>query len=203
MPNATTKYHPIIFDAESIRAIFDDRKSQTRRVVAPPPREYATGLWDWAPKRPPGIRGASVAELEAILLETSRWKPGDRLWVKETWAVSGQFRDGTRYEYKAFPADGQDERSVGGRWKSPRFMPRAASRITLEVTAVRIERLQEVSDEDAIAEGGFLEQEDKTRWHRPAFVEHWDALNAKRGFPWENNDWVRVTEFRRVTEAVA
>jgi hypothetical protein len=89
-------------------------------------------------------------------------------------------------------------------WRSSIHIPREASRLTLEVRDVRVERLQDISENDAIAEGvdtshcfcGVPELKDKC--HRHKFMELWDKLNAKRGYPWDSNPWVYVIEFMRI-----
>lgn len=197
-----SRVHPIIFDGESVRAILEGRKTQTRRVVrvaqAPPVR---------AP-----------------------WSPGDRLWVREAWrhVASG---DDTRWEYRAggwmqasmtdapglTDRDAEAEYEGSGRapqWRSPIYMPRAASRLTLVVKRVRVERAQEIRMADAVAEGyPFVGKRDPeydsaragvgdgsaaVQW----FARRWDDINAKRGSPWESNPWVWVCEFG-VEEALA
>lgn len=86
------------------------------------------------------------------------------------------------------------------RWKSPRCMPRWASRLTLEVTAVRVERVQEITCEGITAEGvpGYDGHVMTNAERRRAFAGPWDAINAKRGAGWDANPWVWVIEFRRV-----
>ena len=137
------------------------------------------------------------------------YAPGDRLWVRETWAeVSSGI-----IEYKASyqePYTGlSDIDHVGKKikWKSPRFMPKVAARIWLEVTNVRVERLQEISDVDRLKEGirvmaataeELLNDYKTTEMGRREFRELWDSLNAKRGYGWDVNPWVWVIEFKRV-----
>jgi len=84
-------------------------------------------------------------------------------------------------------------------YKPPMFMPRAWSRITLEVTGVRVERLQEISEADAVAEGMTMIGPAALA-NRTSFARLWDAINAKRGYPWASNPWVWVVEFRRENE---
>lgn len=125
--------------------------------------------------------------------------PGQRLWVRETWAESGY----KRIEYKAFPADGSDFRCVT-RWKPSIHMPRWASRITLEVTGVRVERVQEISERDAEAEGIDESGTSCTVCNEPyacavdGFACLWNSINAKRGYSWESNPWVWVVEFKQI-----
>ena len=119
---------PILFSAPMVRALLDGRKTQTRRLA-----------WRWR-ESTDGWRADSVPTI------WQRVKPGDRLWARETWGE--QRRGGLVYR-----AD--DLRALGSSnpWRSPIHMPRQASRITLTVTAVRVERLQEISEADARAEG--------------------------------------------------
>lgn len=95
-------------------------------------------------------------------------------------------------------------------WRSPRFMPRWASRLTLELLGVRVERLQEISEEDALAEGvastaifGHGDTIIAGEYARERFPRVWDALNAKRGYSWESNPFVWALTFRRITSQEA
>jgi hypothetical protein len=208
---------PILFSGPMVRALLDGRKTQTRRVIRLPADR---GQWE-----------SSDLQGHAVIWNTTTGKviscphgaPGDRLWVRETWCQEVD-RDGRLIEGKAlYAADGQEvflSDGDGGTawrpdgrarspWRSPLFMPRWASRITLELTAVRVERLQDISEADAVAEaapckmvtnlypeqcGCFLAEDEPT--HHFALL--WDSLNAKRA-PWASNPWVWVLEFRRVT----
>jgi hypothetical protein len=171
---------PIAFTGEMVRAILDGRKSQTRRVAKPQPGDNP---------RDDGYEST-------ILARCPYGRPGDLLWVKETWC-GGQY--GTAYFYKS---DWQ-EHDYGPRWKSQRFMPRKASRILLEVTGVRVERVRDISIEDACDEG--IYQKNPT-WEdicppdpREDFEELWDSINGKKpGKSWDDNPWVWVIEFKRV-----
>jgi hypothetical protein len=176
---------PIIFGAESVRAIMEGRKTQTRRVIKLPPTS-PTSLDLSDPNEPwRVVDGAIFIETgwrSCWVVECPYGSPRARLWVREAWRE--QAADQISYR-----ADGEVE---GARWRSPILMPRWASRITLEIAAVRVERLQEISDEDVAAEGGDS---------RNAFAVYWDALNAKRGHPWASDPWVWVLEFRRLNGA--
>jgi hypothetical protein len=151
--------------------------------------------------------------------------PGDRLWVKEAFIpdppINGEwpdmggdfrladipdaYRSPSHVLYKADPrwAHAQD-----WLWRPVIFMPRWASRITLEVTEVRVEQLQDISEEDAVAEGctagggvtsGPMDPYE-TDGHTAVedYAAAWDELNAKRGFPWESNPWVWAVNFKQV-----
>ena len=114
-------------------------------------------------------------------------KPGDELWVRETW-------NGTESEGIAYRAT--DPQMDGEPWKPSIFMPRWASRLQLVIKDVRVERLQDISIDDIYAEGAY-----SINWGRMPGSEHkafkalWDSINAKRGYGWETNPWVWVVEF--------
>ncbi len=152
------KEHPILFSAPMVRAILEGGKTQTRRVLKPQPlfltgrgrRVYADCDFKAAWADSPGtLEGSGFPDCPF----------GDRLWVRETFAEIGCIGwniDKFEYAYRADFPNGKWEGSADmcfEKWKPSIFMPRAASRITLEVTDVRVERLNEISEADAIAEG--------------------------------------------------
>ena len=111
---------------------------------------------------------------------------GDRLWVKETFAGKKDV------VYKATNKD-----NIRYSWKSSIFMPRWASRITLEITDVRVERLQDITLDDIHAEGSLIaDEQGAAGW----YMDLWDFLNAKRGFGWETNPFVWVISFKRIEQ---
>lgn len=120
-------------------------------------------------------------------------KPGDRLWVRETFSVTGD-----AITYRA-SVDGSTQSAKG--WKPAIHMPRTACRLAVDVMDVEIERLQDITSDDAVAEGiephdsGDAAEEDA--FNRSAYAELWDSLNAKRGFSWKRNPWVWVVTFMR------
>jgi hypothetical protein len=136
----------------------------------------------------------------------SRWNrygiPGDRLWVREAFYIIGEFpgkTPGTRWtHYRADSSNNFDNApSWTGPWKPSIFMPRWASRILLEITNVRVERLQEITRKDAIAEGCEERSEDGA-WLGPevAFCRLWESINGPGS--WEANPWVWCVSFRRI-----
>ncbi len=212
------KERPIIFSDDSVRAILEGRKTQTRRVIKIPEgiaAKYEYKGDDGGNELLPKQSGHYWMNGYAM------WRPklcpygkvGDRLWVRETFAYMQNLeacaRAGEPCEiaYKADqPKEVSDEdlREVFF-WKPSIFMPKWAARTWLEITNIRVERLCEISEEDAKAEGVTPENlmtdyDDATDYQRYkySFKNYWDSLNAKRGFGWETNNWVWVIEFQKV-----
>lgn len=225
------KERPIIMGADSVRAILDGRKSMTRRVVKPQPS--VTYHWSGDTYEEDGMLKAVLPSKPSIhfdYIPKCPYEIGNRLWVKEAW----RDRFGTAYANygtgNAYPIDdisevdyksGGNGYFIGGcifrddelsakweewsKWKSPLFMPRWASRITLEITDIRVERVNDISEEDAIAEGIFPKYErvpnqctELSNNVVEEYADLWDSLNAKRGFPFKNGPWVWVIEFKVV-----
>ncbi len=177
----TPKERPIVFSGPSVQAILEGHKTQTRRVCKPQPDNVAWDGEQWY---------LEVFEPKYRQVYCPYGVPGDRLWVRETF----QYHCGDRYGYRA---DGFRENDLWP-WLPSVHMPRCASRITLEVTDIWVERLQEISYDDAIAEG-VVEDAHGVRSECPQwFAELWNELNAKRGYPWESNPWVWAISFRRI-----
>lgn len=196
---------PILFTGPMVRAILDGRKTVTRRLVTGhdviEERDDGTP-WPYSTTWSHGDDG-------------SPWQacpygvPGDRLWVKETFAervdIDGKdpAQRARAKHYLMFKANGDDPRDpdnfhTWGRWRSPRYMPRWASRLTLDVVSVRVERLQAITEKDARAEGVAVAPVALASGatHRQVFADLWDSLNAKRA-PWASDPWVWRVEFRR------
>lgn len=142
------------------------------------------------------------------------YQVGQLLWVRESWhpALYGSvpavcYRDGTEFLLVNDEAVRCYDLAVKGfHWRNPLFMPRWASRITLEIVEVRVQRLQDISEEDAIAEGmpksdgNPGEMGPTTYVVEPVheYMHAWDSLNAKKGYPWASNPWVWCLSFKRV-----
>lgn len=200
---------PIIFSAPMVRAILEGRKTQTRRVTKPQPNIPASGH--------PVAQGELLRDwLRSYACPYG--KPGDRLWVREgfTWVTLAEIDSwdtGVFSEIKRVPKDYKHDHAgskVGmlyratdtnwekhAPWTSPVHMPRWASRITLEIVDVRIERLQEIKHGDIIAELGANNYANLDTGHRDNFIELWDSINGKK-HPWSNNPWVWVVEFKKI-----
>jgi hypothetical protein len=177
---------PILFSGPMVRAILEGRKTQTRRIINP--------KW-WRCLDP-----ENEQDRIAALSMCPYGQPGDRLWVRETWAMMPDCHPVDSYPVYRATDPGWDDSNSGLRWRPSIHMPRWASRITLEITCVRVERLCEISDEDAIAEG-ITEQEAEDPTYdgsQPAwaFMTLWDSIN---GFgSWAANPFVWVVEFQPI-----
>ncbi|MCS7591173.1 hypothetical protein [Pseudomonas aeruginosa] len=205
------KERPILFNDQMVRAILEGRKTVTRRVVKPQP-DFLGSMVD--PNTP-------FKTLDAGLharITCPYGEPGDRLWVREAWAADAQVdaiapSDLSQGEPIWYPAD-LSVRQTGcsmiskGRVRPSIHMPRWACRILLEITAVRVERLQDISEEQALAEGVRGEPCDHARqacadigcWGdtaKGAFGFLWESLNGEGS--WAANPWIWVIEFKRVT----
>jgi len=179
----------MLFSAQMVRAILGDRKSMTRRVIKPQPDAISPdGNQVWLEvNHGPSIR-------------CPYGQPGDRLWVRESYAP--RYFDGGKHGYKA-DWDGRSADVVPEpKWKPSIHMPRSACRILLEVTAVRVERLQGMKYADFKSEGMGTALHGVWAVGRSEFASLWDSINAKRGHSWDSNPWVWVVEFARAKEAV-
>lgn len=234
---------PILFSGEMVRAILDGRKSQFREVVKPQPDDddiYFTSehvkSQDYMAVDGEVKRGGilhicgNVPDPEPSFVLTCPYgKPGDLLWVRETWRlgrINGasipnaefatiQFKAGWgvlpyRRDWREFYVDllgsessweSSETGNLWGRWRPSIHMPRWASRITLEVTDVRVERVQSISESDALADGGWVYRDCPIhKAPERSFSQLWDSLNAKRGYSWDSNPYVWVVEFKRKGE---
>jgi len=219
------KERPIIYSGPMVRATLNGSKTQTRRLrglekVNESPDDWRFERFDRWVEFSDGVSRAAFVNYgtgEALYLKCPYGQPGDLLWVRETWQV----RDGGGYYTKAdlklhytdHPQCGvlweKDQPPTRAWWRSPIFMPRWASRINLRLTDVRVQRVQDIGEEDAAAEGVFsLDDEFTLQAARLAvhegrdcveavdyFRHLWDSINAKRGHPWAQNDWVWALTF--------
>lgn len=202
---------PIIFSAAMVRALLDGRKSQTRRVLKPQP--------------PATRRGKPWASVEDLIAGFG-YAVGNRLWVREAWrtiaahdacnateiarrcSAAGYKSTWAPIEYVADAASSGcfdwPKGAAAGRYRHARFMPRWASRITLTVTDVRVQRLQEITEEDARAEGVKQSNDADWPWHNyrggppfvnatSSFMSLWDSLYGAGA--WGGNPWVAAITF--------
>lgn len=221
------KERPILFSDPMVRAILDGRKTQTRRVAPIDDirlTHHDGGILAWSVRfAKPHKRalsshsGGRFSEDEARRVIAAMYcpygQPGDRLWVRETWRhiEGGAVYDAAGGVMDAFEPETKyraDWPLYRGRWKPSIHMPRWASRILLGVTGVRVERLQDISEADARAEGApcvdevsgrealFPDADQAGSW-RPGFRVLWESINGEGS--WDANPWVWVVEFERVT----
>lgn len=185
---------PIIFSGSMVRALLREAeapgtgKTQTRRVLKPQP----SGIAQAERIAPKSWRIFPESDRCSIDFKAPPYAPGDRLWVREAWC---RVSDNPMSEIAtlasgdgiAYRATDDDEMSIPPRWRSPIFMPRWASRLTLTVTNVRVQRLQDISEADAIAEG--IDDRDPVC----GYSELWDSLHGPDA--WDANPWVAAITF--------
>ena len=200
------KEHPILFSAPMVRALLAGTKTQTRRVVKPTP--------EWIEKS--GVLSLKGrVGLPHVLCPYGQ--PGDWLWVRETWQHldnvgqrAHEFLPHQKHSRHCFfLADESDSttKPLSGRWRPSIHMPRWASRITLDITGVRVARLQDICEEDAISEGV---GQDTDGWFdyqmpstqaclnaRASYRTLWESINGPG--TWDASPWVWAVEFKRMT----
>lgn len=231
------KERGMIFNSEMVLAILDGRKTQTRRImtVQPESSEFGlryiaesslakeVGMYFWSQSDACGMKARSKP------FACPYGKPGDRIWVRETWSSDfANYYPNDRVWYAADNNRRLDIEVVDGvrgiyspesdvhvpfRWRPSIHMPRWASRILLEITSVRVERLNAISEEDADAEGIDMEAlydsqdcydciADHNMTGRPtvtgAFKYLWESIYGEEG--WKSNPWVWVIKFKRVED---
>jgi hypothetical protein len=202
---------PIIFSPPMARAILDGRKSQTRRVVKDVPPEATA----WRPILGDTTRWTAADGFGAIAhIRCPYGQPGDTLWAREAFYIDtfpeGPVQQPEDMRDVYYRADGECCEQIPEcqcfdvgkpRWRPSIYMPRWASRLTLRVTEVRVERLQAISEDDARAEGAAPRPTfgAASRAHcdaRDVFAAGWDAINGKRlGCSWADNPWVWCVSF--------
>ncbi|WP_457253085.1 hypothetical protein [Pseudomonas juntendi] len=210
------KERPILFSKHMVRAILNGQKTVTRREIKPSMRSADSRFElhkqedeSWRPMHTFDESCMDAKGTEHPIV-CPYGQPGDRLWVREAWRADAQLdsiapRDLSQGEPILYPADGS-VRQTGcamisqGRGRPSIHMPRWASRILLEITAVRVELLQEISEEQAEAEGvGFLRHApdaDETLTAAELFECLWSSINGDES--WKGNPWVWVVEFKRI-----
>jgi hypothetical protein len=207
---------PILFSAAMVRALLDGSKTQTRRAIVNRSRVHpelvyvresdgSVGGW-WPYLSDDGE--SFVCDGMEHPVDCPYGKPGDLLWVRETWAQNQNQLSDTRMDCSyVYRADGEERAQDNGTdlpWRPSIHMPRWASRIDLKVTGVRVERLQGISASDALQEGLEECHDLPYRWDHPVcfetaqrlYSELWEQINGAG--TWAANPWVWVVEFRRV-----
>jgi hypothetical protein len=219
------KERPILFSSEMIRAILDGRKTQTRRVMKPQPD---LSEWRFTGETWEKYLGYPIGH---DVPKSPYGSIGDLLWVRETFLDGEDYPCSPHYDSEkesrwTYKADCPPDQWENISWKPSIFMPRSASRITLKITNIRVEQIQQISRDDAKAEGiddstliykngderhNYRRSEIYQKFGKPygkgdvkvaderdCFAYLWDSINAKRGFSWGSNPFVWVIEFERV-----
>ena len=190
---------PILFSGEMVRAILEGRKTQTRRVMKPQPFEDKSyvGGFGW-----PYSKNSSVAVGAPHIggyCPYGHWE-GGRLWVRETWACHRELDEVVPRDCIGsviwYLATQENKHPDIGKTRPSIFMPQWASRIMLQITNVRVERVQDITDDDAIEEGVSRANTSIPGYASTRFAKLWDSINAKRGFSWSSNPWVWVISFQ-------
>lgn len=202
------KERPILFSGPMVRAILAGRKTMTRRVIKPQPYYNRAGFLSW---KTSGCLQNFERSAETMLARHCPYGvPGDRLWVRETFGTEWRSMRPTNGDTIYYAADG-DAKMVE-RWRPSIHMPRWASRITLEITGVRVERLKDISEQDAVAEGvqglekmmaGGTDTRDPDSGVEHALISNpitcfsflWESINGRES--WDANPWVWVVEWER------
>lgn len=227
------KSRPLLFSAPMITALLDGRKSQTRRIVKPQP--YSNGFRfdgddflchnDYLPPSAMlmdighGKSRYTTSDIEGWESSCPYGQNDEFLWVRETWRTDGPQSECTGPSDVRFAASVDEAEWAISKWKPSIFMPRWASRITLRITDVRVERLHEITEANAIAEGVEFESADPPFYYLPGIHPHsitavgveesgsvphavrsyaklWDHINGS-GY-WARNDWVWVISFATI-----
>lgn len=218
---------PILFNADMVRAVLDGRKTQTRRIIQSPAKNIQASGHQVIEYREPGDKwyGEHVFSMrnqsgtwcdytkEQFLAKCPFGAVGDRLWVRETFRVHSRATDVATLVYKAseqqswtqqthrVPIEKCNKPAVVDTWTPSIHMPRWASRITLEITCVRVERLNSMTEKDALAEG-CLGGHDSIPGYQYSATPHehfhhvWQSIYGADS--WQANPWVWVIEFKRV-----
>jgi hypothetical protein len=210
MITTETKERPILFSGPMVRAILEGRKTQTRRVLnlddAMHEDAIPSRILEWREQHGEWF---GLYEWDTIAnCKCPYGQPGERLWIREAWAriVVGNQID---YLYRANTHAGLEKRDGDQKWKPSIHMPRVACRLMLEITGVRVERLNDISVEDSIAEGIEPVRDiwklygermpgtaGETGQPRKSYASLWESINGPGS--WDANPWVWVVEFKRI-----
>ncbi|MCX8956338.1 hypothetical protein [Erwinia psidii] len=218
------KERPILFSSQRVRALLSGKQSQTRRIMKSqllgPGYDNHEGCYgiDVVNNQ---LQGRRVIGMGNLSDRCPYGQPGDRLWVRETWRgpvidqqdiaeyehTPDRFKSADYCQYRADTGQfftGEDEHKFFG-WQAGIHMPRWASRITLQIKNIRLERIQDISKEDVMAEGvqtdshflnDFFSSHSKVPCAKDTYRQHWARQYGDKS--WEVNPWVWVIEFTRV-----
>ena len=195
----------MIFSAPMIKALLAGTKTQTRRIVKPQPSPSsdtafvgADGIWRFSH---PTLRGPVSHEADDVRCRFG--VVGDHLWVREGWGIAGDWPHDPGYVAYRAECKGNFD-SVGNlipRWRSPMMMPRRHSRVTLEISDVLVQRLQDITSADAIAEGcaavSLHDLDCESPDPRHEYRRIWESINGPGS--WDANPWVWALTFKRIT----
>ena len=212
-----TQYKPILFSTEMVQAILEGRKTQTRRLhgldeIKKNPNDWTFYYFSKDDKRTfAHFRKQEDNKIKSIF-GTSPYQIGDILWVRETWQTT--WNENKKSWDTIYKADGGywiDDDGIM-KWKPSIYMPKKRARIFLEVTNIRVQRLQEISEEDAIAEGikktwinddikqckfkNYINDGKGSKSAIDSFISLWKKINGEDS--WNVNPWVWVYEFKQV-----
>ncbi|EPZ3033062.1 hypothetical protein ACXMRP_003213 [Yersinia enterocolitica] len=211
---------PILFNAEMVNAILSGRKTQTRRIMKVQPAECNHTHWPEYPNPEWKLydrgwncavcgNGVSLTERDVTGIICPLGKPGDRLWVREAFAAGLCTESTLAYRATHKTEDLEEGWGETIKWTPSIHMPRWASRINLLITGVRVERLNDISEQDAISEGLECYVDDGVPYYGPfnngdcrpdvVFRGLWDSIyGQKEGENWQANPWVWVINFERM-----
>lgn len=217
---------PMLFSTPMVQAILEERKTVTRRVIKPQPIKsegpsidnpaFREGDWIWSGKFSGHtiISNKKNGPTDYAKDYSPYGQPGDILWVRETWCrdleAEGQFL------YRATEPEAQDLDTGGSPWKPSIHMPKVACRLKLDVISIDVERLHEITEEDAIREGVGAGFQMNAGWPdytqikngvctvtqdsaRMSYATLWDSINGKGS--WDKNPWVWRIEFKKIPDA--
>ncbi|QOJ19520.1 MAG: hypothetical protein HRU77_01690 [Gammaproteobacteria bacterium] len=217
---STPKERSILFSQPMVLAILDDRKTHTRRIVRNQPVIDENGyIRDsyWLNKP---FDGLLLPKIDDLVMYCPYGKPGDRLWVRETFQPlfaegieyhsETNFKTGDGYKISYPATDGilefvDPDDNISTACMPSIHMPRWASRISLEITGIRVERLQDISEDDAKSEGSYvcdyhgrimLDQRSNQGCYKWGYRSLWESINGKGS--WDLNPFVWVVEFKRI-----
>lgn len=193
---------PILFNCDMVRAMSRGQKTQTRRPIMPQPVIHPDApkpFGEWTHKGQKIQWGPGAFPTLHFARHCPFGQPGDRLWVRETffkyWPTPGRTNPAALYKADGITLCDRDSEGMKQRWTPAIHMPRELSRITLEITALTVEPLCSIEDDDAILEGVSGDGNPMR-----LFRKMWDSIYAKRGLGWRANPWVWVVKFKRVEE---